>query len=143
MSEEFFGSPGDVGGCASQAELMECALRFCARHTTLRGGTAWAHAGTSSSIDDEISEISLKPACEQRLSLRWLQVPGGVGDDSGESEPEREDADDRPESASEKSELSWLAACEDSAGISCDYRSASESSVGGRTGVLPGVSTHS
>jgi hypothetical protein len=29
MFEEFFGSPGDVGGRASRAELTECALRLC------------------------------------------------------------------------------------------------------------------
>lgn len=63
------------------------------------------------------------------LSLRRL--PGGVGDDNGETEPEREDTDDRPESASEKSELSWLVAGEEGAGISSDSKSASESGVGG------------
>jgi hypothetical protein len=95
------------------------------------GGTAWAHAATCSSTDDEVSEISPEPAREQRLSLRRLRAPSGVGDDNGESEPECEDADDRPESTSEKSELSWLAAGEDGAGISSDSRSASDSSVGG------------
>jgi hypothetical protein len=51
------------------------------------------------------SEASLfGVAREQTLSLRRLV--GGVGDDGGESEPEREDRDDRPESGSEKSELS-------------------------------------
>jgi len=61
------------------------------------------------------------------LSLRRL--PGGVGDDNGESEPEREDTDDRPETAS-KSELSWLVAGDEGAGISSDYNSASASGVG-------------
>jgi hypothetical protein len=57
----------------------------------------------------------------------WLVV----GDDNGESELEHEDADDRLESASEKSELSWPAAGKDVADISSHSRSASESSVGG------------
>ena len=61
------------------------------------------------------------------LSLRRL--PGGVGDDNGESEPEREDTDDRPATAS-KSELSWLVAGDEGAGISSDSNSASESGVG-------------
>lgn len=69
----------------------------------------------------------MAPAREQMLSLRRL--PGGVGDDNGESEPEREDADDRPVSASEKSELSWLVAGDEGAGISSDSIS-SESGVG-------------
>jgi hypothetical protein len=29
MFEELFGSPGDMGGHASRAELTECALRLC------------------------------------------------------------------------------------------------------------------
>jgi hypothetical protein len=41
------------------------------------------------------------------LSLRRLEVPVGVGRDTGEREPEREDTVvDMPDSASEKSELS-------------------------------------
>ena len=59
----------------------------------------------------------------------WLVV----GDDNGESELEYEDADNRLESASEKSKLSWPAAGEDVADTSSDSRSASESSVGGRS----------
>ncbi|KAI0279399.1 hypothetical protein BC826DRAFT_975919 [Russula brevipes] len=57
----------------------------------------------------------------------WLVV----GNDNGEREPECEDADDRLESASEKSELSWPAAGEDVTDISSNSISASESSVGG------------
>ena len=59
----------------------------------------------------------------------YLHGGGGVGDDNGESEPEREDAVDRPVSASEKSELSWLVAGDEGAGISSDSIS-SESGVG-------------
>lgn len=69
----------------------------------------------------------MAPAREHMLSLRRLPV--GVGDDNGESEPEREDTDDMPESASEKSELSWLFAGDEGAGISSGSIS-SESGVG-------------
>jgi hypothetical protein len=89
--------------------------------------------------------------------LRQLLVPGGwwlvVGDNNGESEPEHEDADDRLESASEKSELSWPAAGEDVADISSDSRLASKSSISGRSASEDGkklwnrysacISTHS
>jgi hypothetical protein len=89
------------------SSVIESANCFAssARRAALSGGAAWAHAASTADAISEVSASLLAPARELTLSLR-LRLPPGVGEESGEREPEREDADDRPESASEKSELS-------------------------------------
>lgn len=91
---------------SSGIESANC-FASSAKRAALSGGTTWAHAATCSSTADGISDVSLLVALrEQMLSLRRLLLPVGVGEDNGDREPDREDAVDRPESASEKSELS-------------------------------------